>query len=267
MLPKLLSARLRRVRAIGIRLAAERAGRAHLQAFRDALLDRSAAERAEARRVIEGVEPMDFAAFYRERLHADHPALPHVIGGIRQTGDAEDAALVLGFVDHPRPRVRAAALRALDRFAAEGVEDFLLLAIADPNRGVSITAAKLLRPHVGKVAPGELGALVTPDLAPWARRNALSLLALRGKWIALPWLIGATSDPDDTVAVHASVLLRRWRDRFNRSFTQPTPEQRAEALAALPRYEDRAPTRRSWYWDAAHPPMPEWLRYILTTGG
>lgn len=267
-LPLLRADRLPGVRAIGIRLAARCIGRGEAGRLRDALLDRSEAVRGEARRALEAVQPMDFAAFFRQRLHDGNPALVRAIDGLRETGGREDAALVRAFVDHPLPRVRIAALRALDRFAAEGVEDFLLLAIADPSRAVSTTAAKLLRPHVAKVAPGELGAIVSAELPSWARRNALSLIALRGKWIALPWLVRATTNADDTVAVHASVLLRRWRERFNRSFTQPTREQRAEALAALDRLQDRAPARLArWYREPAHDSMREWLRYILATGG
>lgn len=268
-LPKLLSDRVPRVRALGIRLAANRIGAARMDAFRDALLDRSPAVRDEARRGIAALEPTEFAAFYRERMHEEQPGLARVLDGLRDTGDPSDAALVRPFVDHPLPRVRTAALRALGRFGGEGDEDFLILAVADPNRGVSSTAARLLRPHVAKVEPAELAALLSADLPPWTRRNALSLLAIRGKWIALPWLIRATADPDDTVAAHAGILLRRWRDRFNRGFTQPTPEQRAEAVAALEGYVDRDPVRRrAWFVEKkGNPPMREWLQYILETGG
>ncbi|HEY0037144.1 MAG TPA: hypothetical protein VGB66_10680 [Longimicrobium sp.] len=268
-LPLMHADPLPRIRVMGIRLAVERIGSAEIEVLRRALLDRSAAVGAEARRGITALEPMDFAAFYRERLHPDRPGLARVIEGLHETGGPSDAALVRPFVDHPLPRVRAAALRALDRFGGEGLEDFLLLAVADPNRGVSGTATKLLRPHVAKVEPGELAALFSADLPRWTRKNALSLLAVRGKWIALPWLIRGTADPDETAAAHAGVLLRRWRDRFNRGFTQPTPEQRAEAVAALGGYVDRDPARRSaWFVEQKrNPPMREWLQYILETGG
>jgi hypothetical protein len=267
-LPLLHADPLPRIRAMGTRLAVKRVGRAEIPVLRRALLDRSAAVSAEARRGITALEPMDFAAFYRERLNAEQPGLARVIDGLRETGDPSDAALVRPFVDHPLPRVRAAALRALDRFDGEGAEDFLLLAVTDPNRRVSSTAAKLLQPHVAKVAPSELAALFSADLPPWTRRNALALLAVRGKWIALPWLIRATADPDESVAAHAGVLLRRWRDGFNRGFTQPTPEQRAEAVAALDGYVDRDPLRPSmWHGEQRNPPTREWLEYILETGG
>jgi len=268
-LPLLHADPLPRIRAMGIRLAVERIGHAEIEVLRRALLDRSAAVSGEARRGITALEPMDFAAFYRERLHVDQPGLARVIDGLRETGDPSDAALVRPFVDHPLPGVRAAALRALDRFDGEGAEDFLLLAVADPNRRVSSIAAELLKARVAKVAPSELAALLSADLPPWTRRNALALLAAGGKRIALPWLIRATADADETVATYAGVLLRRWRDRFNRSFTQPTPEQRAEAVAALGGYVDRDPARRSpWFVEPKrNPPMREWLHYILEAGG
>ncbi|HEY0023594.1 MAG TPA: HEAT repeat domain-containing protein [Longimicrobium sp.] len=267
-LPLLHADPLPRIRALGIRLTVERIGRAGIEVLRRALLDRSAAVSAEARRGITALEPMDFAAFYRERMHGDQPGLARVIEGLRDTGDPSDATLVRPFVDHPLPRVRAAALRALDRFGDEGAEDFLILAVADPNRRVSSTAAKLLLPGVAKVAPSELAALFSADLPPWTRRNALSLLASRGQWIALPWLVRATADPDETIAVYAGVLLRRWRDRFNRGFTQPTPEQRAEAVAALDGYVDRDPVRRrTSSGEKGNPPMREWLQNILKAGG
>lgn len=85
----------------------------------------------------------------------------------------------------------------------------------------------------------------------------MCLLALRGKWDAAGWILPALTDPEPEPELREAAAdhFRRWRDRFNRSFSQPTPAQRERlrphaagpAVAAL----RRRPRRRDGEHDAA----------------
>jgi HEAT repeat protein len=233
LLPRMLADRIPAVRRAGLGLAARRMGIAALPALRDALLDRAAGMRAEARAAIERLEPMDFAAFYRARLAPDAPRLAEAVIGLGETGTAEDADLVAPLLDHPRPRVRANVLRALPRFAGDGAVPALLAAVGDPSSAVSRTAADVLRPRVARADAGALAGLMDAENAPHVRRNALSLLAARSKWDGIAWILQACGDADPAVRTAAREHLARWRQQFNRSFSQPTPAQQERIRAAL----------------------------------
>lgn len=255
LLPRILADRFSAVRRAGLGLAARRMGIGALPALRDALLDRGAGIRADARAGIDRLEPMDFAAFYRARLAPDAPRLTEAVLGLGETGTAADADRITPLLGHPRTRVRASALRALPRLAGDGAVPALLAAVADASPAVSRTAADGLRPRVARADAGALAALMDAANAAHVRRNALSLLAARSKWDGLPWILRSCGDADPAVRAVARAQLARWRKRFNRSFWQPTPAQQARIRAAL----DGA-------GDAVDAGTAKWLRFATGIG-
>jgi hypothetical protein len=119
-------------------------------------------------------------------------------------------------------------------------------ALRDGNAGVSRAGRLALAAHAGRVGAERLGDVAEEDAETHVRVGALSLLAGLGKWEGLPWLVRACAAEDERVAGAARQHVRRWIDRFNRSFTRPTGpqlERLAAALdragAALPREQER----------------------------
>jgi HEAT repeat protein len=233
-LPALLSDGYARVRIIGVRLAAQRTGTRSLPDLRGALLDRSAAVRAEARSALDRLDPMDFAAFYRDRVaEKAEPRLAEAVTGLAETGAADDADLVAPLVDHARPGVRRAALRALDRLAGSAAVPALVRAVGDASPSVSHTAAAALHPRATLADAAALEAWLDAAHPVHVRRNALSVLARRGKWDALAWILRGLADDEPGVRDAARRHLERWKTRFNRTFSQVTEVQRDRIRAAL----------------------------------
>jgi hypothetical protein len=81
--------------------------------------------------------------------------------------------------------------------------------------------------------PAVLEELFAAHALPHVRRNALLLLARRGKWSGIVHLLRALRDGDVSVAEMARADLTRWRRTFNRTFVQPSPEERERVRAAV----------------------------------
>jgi HEAT repeat protein len=250
LLPRMMQDRFARVRLVALRLGVSRPG-----VVLPALLDRSPAVRAEARAALARLEPLDFAAFYRGHVAADGPRLPAAVAGLAETGGREDADLLAPLLAHARPRVRAAALLALARLTGDDAVPALVRAMGDSSRAVSHAATVALRP---RAARADVGAWFLAPHPAHVRRNALSLLARRGKWEALPWILHACADAEPEVRASGIGYLRRWQARFNRSFSQPTAGQRERIRAALEREGlELEPRDRQWLRFAAGIPADE----------
>jgi HEAT repeat protein len=255
LLPRMLADPYPRVRLVALGLAAERMGAPALPVLRAALLDRAAAIRTEARAAIARLESADLAEYYRERIDPDAPRLAEAVAGLAETGAAEDADFVAPLLAHARPRVRAAALRALVRLSGDAAVPALTAAVGDESPGVSRVAADALRPRAARVDGSALAAWFAAGHAPHVRRAALGLLATRGKWDGIAWILQACGDAEPTVQATGMQHLRRWHQRFNRSFTQPAPAQQERIRAAL-----------EHAGDAIDPAMAKWLRFVAGIG-
>ncbi|HEV3051459.1 MAG TPA: HEAT repeat domain-containing protein [Longimicrobium sp.] len=251
LLPRMLADSFGRVRLTALQLGAERMGAGVLPALRQGLLDRSPTLRADARAALQWLEPTDLAAFYRAHVIARAAHLPAVIAGVAETGGAEDAALLAPLLDDARPRVRAAALRALVRLTGDAAVPALVRAVGDASPAVSHAAALALRPRVVRAQAAALDAWLGGSHPMHVRRNALGLLALRGKWDAIGWILTTLTDADPELRQAAANHFRRWHARFNRSFSQPGAEQRERIRAALERSGSALP-----------PQDLRWLRFV-----
>lgn len=232
-LPRMLADPLGRVRMAALPLAADRLGQAGLPLLRAALLDRSPGVRGEARAALARLEPMDFAAYYRAHVEADGPRLAESVAGLAETGTAEDADAVRPLLAHARPRVRIAVLRALARLEGDAATDALVAALGDESAGVSRAAVDALRGRARRVNAGALAAWLGASNPVRVRRNALALLALRGKWDALFYILHAVADADPEMRREALGHLHRWRARFNRTFNPPSAAEQERIRTAL----------------------------------
>lgn len=255
LLPRMIADPFLRVRMAAMDLA-ERRGLAGLPELSRGLLDRSAAGRAHARALVSRAGWMDFAAFYRQAAVSGASRQAEALAGLAETGAADDVEAVLPLLADMRPRVRAAALRALARLAGGRYPDVFTTALGSPSPRVSRAAAEALRGRAGLVAEGAIAPSFGPGAPPHVRRNALGLLAWRGKWDGLAWILRALTDADPAIRGAAGGHLGRWRQRFNRTFTQPTAAQRERIADTLASAGSVLPAE-----------TVRWLRFAAGIGG
>jgi HEAT repeat protein len=227
------------VRREGFRIEADSLPEHALSTWERGLLDPSASIRELSRYSIRQITTFHAAAFYRRSLAAKADLLPAVCG-LAECGNSNDLPALRGFLTHPKPRFRRAAIRGIARIGQERAVDELVKSLQDGSPSVVREAKQQLEPYLNAV-PGEvLLAVVTNSTAVHARRCAIRLIFDKGKWQSLPWLIRAASYPDEAVALCARRFIEAWFSPplCNRVFTKPSVAEREaieEAMSALPR--------------------------------
>jgi HEAT repeat protein len=213
--------------ALAVRLQAlpETAG----PVLKEALRDRSPSVRQFSRFHLGGLGWQDFAAFYREALAAGSHR-EAALGGLGETGQKEDAGLVVPFLTAPERRVRRAAVGAVGKLAGEEYVGGLLNCLADDSPKVTREAQQALQCQASLLDQDRLWALFVGDRRAHVRLVALALLDRTGTWGRLPYLIRAAADPEQAIARRARSYVER---RYNRVFTTPTAEERGRLDLAL----------------------------------
>ena len=142
---------------------------------------------------------------------------------------ARPADLVIGrsHLGAPSAGVRAAALRVVVGAGDPGAIEVCLAALGDPSPAVARVAAALLRPLRPPLAAVERAIHSIP--AAHGKKEALKVLASADYWRQLPVLLRARASPDVTAS------LVRWIGRRNRVRGVATPDELADARAALAR--------------------------------
>jgi hypothetical protein len=194
------------------------------------LFDRSAAIRHECQSIFSkrlGQSPADY---YRTAIrgtptrNADICAL-----GLAETGDRSDAAAISALLQSSSARVRRAAVRALRRLGAEGMNTVLLRVVSSDVPSVAREAAFSI--FVGRaVPPSDLwnAALNNPDSR--VHRSALRLMKHSEKWQQIQYYLRSASDP--ALRECAVEMIRLWVRRYNSTFVQATAGE-SQALTAL----------------------------------
>jgi HEAT repeat protein len=202
---------------------------------RAALLDPSAVLRQQARFVLRQAGSNDFASAYRRMLdeQANTAVRYAAILGLGETGTSADARLVTAHLTDPIPRIRRAALWALDRLAgAESIAVFMD-ALQDPSPRVSQQSARILPAYLLTVDPTSLRRLLRETTQPHTKRHALRLIAHLRKWDSVELLLEGLGDPVPDIRERASAWLRSWVAGFNRSFSTLDSAQRVRLRALL----------------------------------
>lgn len=201
----------------------------------EALLDRSAAVREEARYWLKHRGTIDFAQYYRDQIGiAGSAALSSAIMGLGETGGAADAQTLVAYLSHSLASARRASVRATTALDSEGSSDRLLEMLNDPSAGVSAAAAKALRPWAPSIGAEELSRIFRSAPTRHGRRHAIRLMAITGKWDGIGYLLELAGDDDCEVAALASAYVHRWITRYNRSQSVPSAAQLSRIEAALP---------------------------------
>ncbi len=175
----------------------------------------------------------DPAAAYRRGIVRGGANLAEALLGLGETGQESDAAQVRPFLSHSRPRVRAAAVGALDRLAKEPPLSAFLLALEEESPAVSRAARAALSRRASVVSLDALREMYRMTRHRHVRANVLALIARNSLWGAAPTLVAASAHAEEDLRAKGRGLLARWLLRSARGGTFPTPEQRDALDAAL----------------------------------
>lgn len=193
------------------------------------LADRTAMMRATAQWAMRrtGVDP---AGSYRLMLGSGATVTPGMVAGLGDCGTAEDLDLLTGFLDHPRARVRADAVRAVRRLG--GTLPQIATLLTDPSPAVVRAATAALRTQSDPAPVEELFRLLGEDQPRHIRIGAHHRLADRDVWARMraDLLLLDSADPVLRESAHAD--LRNWLRRTPTSYAEPTQGTR-DLLAPL----------------------------------
>jgi hypothetical protein len=218
-----------RVRSLALSLAHRQLPELAVEFARTALVDTSGTVREQARFILKATTPDGFADRYRQIL-SGAPSSRVMIGailGLGETGTAGDSGILRTFLAYSQPRIRRAALGALNKLAGSDSIDVFLRAVHDPSPQVSLQARRGLMHHISRIQPKDLERALHEAREPHSKRNALHLFIGLRKWDSLALLLRASDDTTLEISNLAKVYLRQWLKQFNRGFSQPSSEERA----------------------------------------
>jgi HEAT repeat protein len=192
-----------------------------------ALADRNPIVRAVAQAALRrtGSEPVEQ---YRRLVMTSLPE-PGAIAGLGETGTADDASLIPSWLDHPQPRGRAEAVRALRRLGAAD-PDTLSAMLTDPSGAVTRQVTITLRPWASRLDLPRLRELLTESNPQHVRMAAYRLLHERDTWTRLLIDLELAADPFPSMRNRARSDIATWLTR-EAATTYSMPQGRtADAL-------------------------------------
>lgn len=220
-----------------------------------ALMDRSESMRELARFHLRKAGRTDVSDAYRYALN-DKRDLAVALAGLGETGQEQDVGLVTPYLDAPKVAVRVSAVRAFGRLGGESVCEDLLPFLSDEKAKITAAAKMGLGDSLQKLDAEQLWQCVGESPRPHVARTVLELLDRHGSWSGLPYLIQFATSSDESVAYQATQCLLR---RFNRVFSTPSQEQKAQIRLAFDQTRQRLDS-------ALSKELGTWLRIRGITG-
>ena len=171
----------------------------HVASYRAELIELAMADarpvRESARFVLSRAESIDFAATCRSRLDSESrdAIRPGWVACLGETGDASDFERIVTILDHPRSRVRAAAVTGAGRLAYDRAAPMVVSMLADSSGHVRRAAVGAL----SEAAPARWTSTAYETLRSGPERGkaaALSALTARGSWDAVPTVVAGIAD-------------------------------------------------------------------------
>lgn len=201
-----------------------------------ALMDRHRSIRSYAQFLTLKRPDSDLRTFYRTALtRANLINLYAAICGLGEMGSSDDAQLLLPYVRHAIPKIRAAAVRALARLHAQEFVSIFQDGLLDSAPSVSREAKRALSKTLHLIQGETLWNTFAAARESHVQRNALFLLSRLTKWDSIGYLLDALCTENDEVRKLAHSYIRRWYDQFNLSFMSPTATQAERTLSGLMR--------------------------------
>jgi hypothetical protein len=158
------------------------------------------------------------------------------VAGLGERGAADDVETVARFLEHPRGRVREAAVEAYARLAGGDAAPVLARMLGDAAPSVSRAAMRALERRRMWGDAAALEALYAPANPPHVRANALRLMSHGGRWAGIIPVLRALCDGEPRVAATALGYLRRWMHLQRSAHVPASAAEHEGFLAALDQY-------------------------------
>lgn len=158
-----------------------------------------------------------------------------VVAGLAETGKQEDATLIQPYVNHETPKIRAAALSALNRLGAEGVDKLYLLGIQDNNAKVRNLCVSILQSGYRHLRTGLEDTLAKGNIK--SQKAALKVLMNYGGLDSLCYILQVLAQTSEELQITAWHYLVYWHRHYAArpwfSFSDDTYTQTLHWLAKL----------------------------------
>lgn len=124
--------------------------------------------------------------------------------------------------------------------------------LADPRPGVSKEVRQILKGKINVLEAERIYELYKSSSLNYIKKNAALLLFSLNKWEAIKFILELHSDTDEDIKSIAKTALKRWKLKFNRSFTSPTEQEKSAFERTLERYGEYI-----------HANDREWIKFII----
>ncbi|MEM7277714.1 MAG: hypothetical protein AAF385_06265 [Pseudomonadota bacterium] len=224
------------IRLTGLRLTLADSTERKEAILRKLIVDRSRSVRQSARFHLKhaGLLPTDtfFAEQYREAITSGD--LVAGLYGLGECGGVTDLEMIEDYLGRERPAIASAALDSICKLSEDDQIDLLLKFLKHDYPRCSRTAAHWLSNNQSPlVHEACLENIDNTALPLHVRRNSLSVSLRQNKWSSLEAILAAIGDGHSDLAEFGQAALSRWVHHFNRSFVQPTEQQRQRIGEAL----------------------------------
>lgn len=236
---RLVSDSIPTVRRLALGWCAFHEPAAYKDALHTALLDRSRSVRIIAQFYLPKLDSLDHRGFYRQVASQNEPHnLLAALGGLSETGKAEDADGIIPLAKSPKIAVRKAALAAIAKLAGATGKHLPLFveALQDHSPGISRQARLALETYASKIGRESLKALFFDVTTPNVRRQTLLLINRLPKWPRVTLLVEVVGQRwlEESLRLTATTFLRDWLAGYNRThFAKPSQAELADLVAAL----------------------------------
>lgn len=245
LLPKLLDDHYFAVRRIALGWCAFRDPNRFLPAVEHALMDENRVVRNLAQFHIRKLHTLDLASFYRERLlQASEISVRSALLGIGETGQSDDAHLILPFTDSDCLKTKKAALESLGKLDATSHLEVFVEALQSGSPSVSRLARFIMIPFAKRVGGSRFEQIWRSTLQEHVRLNIVKLVNHLSKWEKVPILLAIQAGSDPVASSLARNFLVNWFYTFNQFHQIKPSNSEVEALRlALEMYGGALPQR------------------------
>jgi hypothetical protein len=195
------------------------------------LFDRSPAIRQQCQSIFSKRLHQSSADYYRTAIRSSPVRNAYICAlGLAETGERSDAGSISALLQSSSARVRRAAVRALRRLDAQGINTILLRVVSSDFPTVAREAAFSLFASRA-VLPSDIwnAALDNPNCR--VRQSVLRLMKSAGKWQQIQYYLRSATDP--ALRECAVEMTSLWVRRYNTSFTQATPAEAREITTLI----------------------------------
>lgn len=194
-------------------------GKSELSIYREKLIkkvfDKSEIIRAEARKLLNKIECIDFIEFYKGNLGIN---TYKSLLGLSDLASEKDKDIFGKYLEHKRTDIKVCAIKSLAKISFIEHENLFYDCIESENRVVSMVGLKILNNHIYQLNDTRLYKIYLHSNIEHAKENSVKLLIKSNKWNSLKHLLKFLDSNNIKIRELAEFGLENWVKNFNRSY-------------------------------------------------